>query len=61
MRAIFWKNMEQVNERLVVMESKLEELEVRLLATELFQVAPKVKELIDVIDFDELDEDTLCG
>jgi hypothetical protein len=58
MRAVFWKNMEQVNERLAGMESKLEELEVRLLATELFQQAPKVNELID---FDELDEDTLCG
>lgn len=58
MRAVFWENMEQVNDRLAAMEYKLEELEVRLLATELHQVTPKVKELID---FDELDEDTLCG
>ena len=58
MRAVFWDNMHQVNERLSAMESKLEEVEKRLLATELFQIAPKVK---DVIDFNELDEDILCG
>ena len=58
MRAVFWENMHQVNERLAALESRTKELEVRLLATELLQIAPKVNE---VIDFDELDEDTLCG
>ena len=57
MRAIFWKNMEQVNERSAALESRTKELEVRLLATELLQIAPKVDEVIDI---DEL-EDTLCG
>jgi len=58
MRAVFWENMHQVNERLAALESRTKELEVRLLATELHQKAPKVNE---VIDFDELDEDILCG
>ena len=57
MRAVFWENMHQVNERLAAMESKLETLEKRLLATELYQKAPKVDEVINI---DEL-EDTLCG
>ena len=57
MRAVFWENMHQVNERLAAMESKLETLEKRLLATELHQKAPKVDEVINI---DEL-EDTLCG
>ena len=57
MRAVFWENMHQVNERLAALESKTKDLEVRLLATELLQIAPKVNEVVNI---DEL-EDTLCG
>ena len=57
MRAVFWENMHQVNERLAALESKTKELEVRLLATELLQIAPKVNEVTNI---DEL-EDILCG